>query len=65
MPLQCPNPKQIDQAPIRALVPPIFHYHINTTNSRIERRRQVTLESGQILRRAAPAPQLGVDATPA
>jgi len=51
MPLQCPNPKRIDQAPIRALVPPIFHYHINTTNSRMERHRQVTLESGQLITR--------------
>jgi hypothetical protein len=49
MPLQCPNPKQIDQAPIRALVPSIFHYRINTTNSRIERRLEVTLESGQLV----------------
>jgi len=49
MPLQCPNPKRIDQAPIRALVPPIFHYNINTTNSRMERRREVTLESGQLV----------------
>jgi hypothetical protein len=32
---------------------------------RIERRRQVTLESGQILRRAAPAPQRRVEANPA